>query len=125
MKNILEELSAKTLEEGYERHRVSQKGRKQSKEDVRGWEKHSLQVVHCSEPEHQHALATFLVNGERWKIKLQRLNPPIFIGLRVSETEFWPLRLLLALNKHEEICTWKDMKEKDLQMKPIAECLST
>lgn len=40
------------------------KGRKQSKEDVKGWKKHSLAVIHCPEPEQPHVLATFLANGE-------------------------------------------------------------
>lgn len=100
------------------------KGRKQRK-DVRGWKRHSLEVIHCPDPEHQHVLPTFLVNGERWKIKLQRLKKHIFVELGVSETDFLSLRLSLALNKHEEICIRKDMKEKDLQMKAIAEWLNT
>lgn len=50
------------------------KGKKQSKEVARGWKKHSLEVIHCPEPEDQHALATFPANGERWRIKLQRLK---------------------------------------------------
>lgn len=67
------------------------KGRKQRK-DVRGWKRHSLEVIHCPDPEHQHVLPTFLVNGERWKIKLQRLK-------KTHICRAWSLRNRLSVIK--------------------------
>lgn len=58
--------------------------------------------------------------GER-----EDLKNHIFVGLGVSETDFLSLRLLLYLNKHEKKCIKKDMKEKYLKIKAIAEFLST